>query len=172
MATQKKGTSGSTPVPTEKAPAVRALPSSAVVRERWPWFIRDVIGRELWPLLGENLRLPGLLEDVAVEEVVRDGAWIVRAEAPGIDPANDADITVHDGLLTLKIERRQESSEESGSTKRSEFRYGSFERTVALPKGVDEAAIRASYTNGILEIKVPLPKKAAAPKGTKVPITS
>lgn len=142
-----------------------------VVKERWPWFFRDVFGRDMWPWF-EGFRFPAFMEDIKVEQFVKDDVLVIRAEAPGIDPATDAEVTVHDGLLTLKVERREESSEEHEATKRSEFRYGSFERTLSLPKDVHPEAITASYRDGILEIRVPLPEESRGPKGTKVPITT
>ena len=81
----------------------------------------------------------------------------MRAEIPGVDPAKDVDITVHDGRLTIKAERTEKS--ESGG--RSEFSYGSFERTVTLPQGADEDDITATYDKGILTVSVGVsePKK-------------
>jgi HSP20 family protein len=85
-----------------------------------------------------------------VEEYVEAGQYVLRAEMPGIDPDNDLDIEVHDGMLTVKAERR----EESRNAQRSEFRYGSFSRSVTLPSGADEDDVRATYRDGILEVRV------------------
>lgn len=101
-----------------------------------------------------------------VEEFMREGSFVVRAEIPGIDPDRDVEVTVSDGLLTIHGERREEHREE----RRSEFSYGSFLRTVPLPKGVDASSVRASYQDGILEVQVAMP--ASAPEAaTKVPVT-
>ena len=91
------------------------------------------------------------------DEMTKDGRYELRAEIPGVDPAKDVDITVHDGRLTIKAERTEKS--ESGG--RSEFSYGSFERTVTLPQGADEDDIKATYDNGILTVSVGVsePKK-------------
>ncbi|HEX9176360.1 Hsp20/alpha crystallin family protein [Mycobacterium sp.] len=91
------------------------------------------------------------------DEMTKDGRYEVRAEIPGVDPAKDVDITVHDGRLTIKAERTEKS--ESGG--RSEFSYGSFERTVTLPQGADEDDIKATYDKGILTVSVGVsePKK-------------
>ena len=91
------------------------------------------------------------------DEMTKDGRYEVRAEMPGVDPAKDVDITVHDGRLTIKAERTEKS--ESGG--RSEFSYGSFERTVTLPQGADEDDIKATYDKGILTVSVGVsePKK-------------
>ena len=101
-----------------------------------------------------------------VEEFMREGSFVVRAEIPGIDPDKDVEVTVSDGLLTIHGERREEHHEE----RRSEFSYGSFLRTVPLPKGVDASSVRASYQDGILEVQVAMP--ASTPEAaTKVPVT-
>jgi HSP20 family molecular chaperone IbpA len=89
---------------------------------------------------------------VRVEDFVDQGQYVVRAELPGIDPEKDVDITVADGILTITAERREEKKE-SG---RSEFRYGSFSRSVRLPGGADEEDVTASYGDGILEVRTPL----------------
>ncbi len=69
-----------------------------------------------------------------LEDEMKDGLYEVRAELPGVDPTDDIEVTVRDGQLTIKAERTQ-TSESNGH---SEFSYGSFVRTVALPAGADE----------------------------------
>jgi HSP20 family molecular chaperone IbpA len=89
---------------------------------------------------------------IRVEDQAEDHKYTVRAEIPGIDPAKDLDITVQDGVLTIKAER----SEQSAGRTRSEFSYGSFVRAISLPSGADEAAITANYDKGILTVSVPV----------------
>ncbi len=91
------------------------------------------------------------------DEMTKDGRYEVRAEIPGVDPAKEVDVTVHDGRLTIKAERTQKSESEG----RSEFSYGSFVRTVTLPQGADEDDIKATYDKGILTVSVGVsePKK-------------
>ncbi len=93
------------------------------------------------------------------DEMTKEGRYEVRAEIPGIDPAEDVDITVHDGRLTIKAER----TERTESNGRSEFSYGSFARTVSLPPGSDEDDIKATYDKGILTVSVGVP----GPKNTE-----
>jgi len=93
------------------------------------------------------------------DEMTKDGRYEVRAEIPGVDPAKDVDITVHDGRLTIKAER----SEKTESSGRSEFSYGSFQRTVTLPEGADEDDVKATYDKGILTVSV----KISEPKKTE-----
>jgi HSP20 family protein len=99
-----------------------------------------------------------------LEEETRDGLYQVRAELPGVDPVEDIEVTVRDGQLTIKAERSQ-SSESNG---RSEFSYGSFERTVSLPAGADEDDINATYDRGILTVSVPLSDEASTEKHVEV----
>jgi HSP20 family protein len=101
-----------------------------------------------------------------VEDYVSEGQYVVRAELPGIDPEKDVEITVDDGVLTVKAERREEKKE-SG---RSEFRYGSFTRSVTLPTGADEENVAASYRDGILEVRTPI-KEATKAEPKRIAIT-
>jgi HSP20 family molecular chaperone IbpA len=103
---------------------------------------------------------------VRVEDYVSEGQYVVRAELPGIDPEKDVEITVDDGVLTVKAERREEKKEGG----RSEFRYGSFTRTVTLPTGADEENVAASYSDGILEVRTPI-KEAAKAEPKRIAIT-
>jgi HSP20 family protein len=99
-----------------------------------------------------------------LEDEMKEGCYEVRAELPGIDPAKDVDVTVRDGLLTIKAER----SEKKEFNGRSEFAYGSFERTVSLPAGANEDNIKASYDKGILTVSVPVAEAKPAEKHVKI----
>jgi HSP20 family protein len=87
-----------------------------------------------------------------VEDYVEEGHYVVRAEVPGIDPEKDVTITIDGGVLTVRAERREEKKD----GQRSEFRYGSFTRAVTLPTGADEEDVKATYADGILEVRVGL----------------
>ena len=92
----------------------------------------------------------------AVDVLQREGDLVVRAELPGIDPERDVEITLQDSVLTLRGERRYEDhGSGNGSVHRYESAYGTFQRSVLLPKGVTEKDINATYEKGILEIVVP-----------------
>lgn len=101
---------------------------------------------------------------IRLEDGMKDGNYELRAEIPGVDPANDVDITVHDGVLTIKAERT-EKKETAG---RSEFNYGSFVRSVSLPAGADEDAIKATYDKGILTVSVPITEAKPAEKHVEI----
>jgi HSP20 family protein len=107
--------------------------------------------------------------EMKVEEF-RDGdTLVVRAEMPGIDPDKDVEITVADRMLHLRAERRSETKTEDKKGYRSEFRYGSFSRAVRLPAGAGEDDVKASYNDGILEVRIPVDDNANGAK--KIPIT-
>ncbi len=122
------------------------------------------------------LRRPGVLarqwmaEDmIRVDEFRENGNLVIRAEVPGIDPDKDVELTVSDGLLRIDAERREEETEEKKGYERHELRYGSFSRTLPLPEGVSEKDIKATYKDGILEIRVPSPEPKPV-VATKIPI--
>jgi HSP20 family molecular chaperone IbpA len=99
-----------------------------------------------------ELRLSPEAHLIRIEESEDDGVYVVRAELPGIDPDKDVDITFHDGVLTMHAKRGEEKLEKH----RSEFRYGSFTRSVRLPAGVREQDITANYEHGVLTVKAPV----------------
>ncbi|NUP74564.1 MAG: Hsp20/alpha crystallin family protein [Sinomonas sp.] len=105
-----------------------------------------------------------------VEEFHDGDDLVVRAELPGIDPDKDVEVTVRDGELQIRAER-QENSENTGKEGyRSEFRYGSFARTIQLPRGARQGDIRASYRDGVLEVRVPSTPESG-PGPTKVNVS-
>ncbi len=105
-----------------------------------------------------------------IEESTADGNMVIKAEMPGLDPEKDVDIMVRDGRLTIRAERRQESDETKDGTTRTEFRYGSFVRTLAVPRDCQPSDITAGYKDGILTITVPIPAAVPAESG-KVQVT-
>jgi len=103
---------------------------------------------------------------VRVEDFVRDGSYVIRAELPGLDPDKDLEVQVEGGVLTINAERRAEFTD----SRRSEFHYGSFSRSVALPAGADEKHIEAIYGRGILEVTVKLTEGTADKTARKIPV--
>lgn len=86
---------------------------------------------------------------------------VVKAEVPGMEP-NDIDISLSDGVLTIKGEKKQEKEEKEADYHLIERCYGAFTRSLRLPKEVQSDKISASYKDGIL--KVILPKSEEAKK--------
>jgi HSP20 family protein len=105
-----------------------------------------------------------------VEEFDDEGTLVVRVELPGIDPDKDVDVSVADGVLRIRAERQEKSEDKKKGSYRSEFRYGSFARNIALPAGASEADVTAGYRDGVLEVRVPTGEEPE-PKAVKIPIT-
>ena len=101
-----------------------------------------------------------------IESFMEDGKMIVRADLPGIDP-KDVEVSVTGETLTLRATRQAREENKGRDFRHREVSYGSFERTLTLPKGVKTEDIRAAYQNGVLELTIPVPKEAAT---RKVPI--
>jgi HSP20 family protein len=86
----------------------------------------------------------------------------VVAELPGISK-DDVKLQIHNGELTISGERKAPENAKESEWIRQEVRYGSFSRTIPLPKSVDGEKVSAEYTNGMLLITLPK-QEAAKPK--------
>ncbi|MBB0245567.1 Hsp20 family protein [Streptomyces alkaliphilus] len=137
---------------------IRGFPA---LRPVWSdWF--DTLSTES-PLFGGD-------HPIRIEEGRENGAYVLRAELPGVDPQEDVEITVDDGTLTIHAERTEESSGRDGGGHRTEFRYGSLTRAVQLPRGVIEDRITAEYDKGVLTVRAPI-EGAERPSGRRVEVT-
>ncbi|HYA36530.1 MAG TPA: Hsp20/alpha crystallin family protein [Candidatus Binataceae bacterium] len=102
----------------------------------------------------------------AIESYVENGNIVIRADLPGVDP-KDVEITVNDDILTVRGKRESSKEEKGKNYIHREVAYGSFERSMRLPKGIDANSVKANYNNGVLEVRVQAPKEMAP---RKVPI--
>jgi HSP20 family protein len=108
----------------------------------------------------------GFVPKLAVSE--SDEAYTVSAELPGVK-REDLEIVIEDKVLTLKGEKKAGRKSEEDGVRRSELRFGSFERRVAFRSPIDEDAVTAHYADGLLTITVPKPEEAR-PKVRTVPV--
>lgn len=128
--------------------------------------------RGLFPDLVDFLKAPfaALLphgQTIRFEEFTERGRYVLRAELPGVDVDKDVDVTVNDGVLTVSAHRY----EEQHARHHTEFRYGSFSRSVTLPSGSDEKDVKATYDKGVLEVSVALREGAdEEQEPTRIPI--
>jgi HSP20 family molecular chaperone IbpA len=131
-----------------------------VLQRRMDDLFRTYLGpraRATFPALPEGFRRPF----VPVCDVFgREGDLIVHLEVPGIDPEKDVTIQVEDDVLVIRGERSTKQEVEEKDYYRMESSYGSFERRLPIPEGVNEDDIVATYADGVLEIVLP----GAAPK--------
>ena len=102
----------------------------------------------------------------ALNVVEDESAYRVSAELPGIDP-KEVSITLENGVLTLRGEKKEENEKKEKNYHRVERRYGSFARSLALPAEVDGEKVSADYRNGVLEITLP---KADTVKPKKIDV--
>jgi HSP20 family protein len=95
------------------------------------------------------------------------GGLVVRAEAPGIDPAT-LDVQVEPQRLTISGERRGDAGNADGYHRR-ERRFGRFSRSFQIPADLDVEKVAASYRNGVLDIRI---EKAAAARPRRIQVAS
>ncbi len=108
-------------------------------------------GRGAWP-------------SVDVEETERE--YRVTAELPGLEEG-DVEVLLHDGLLTLRGEKKLET--ESRNRSYSERFYGRFERQIALDRDVDDGAVKATFKKGVLTVTVPKDSRVVE-RAKRIPI--
>ena len=104
-----------------------------------------------------------------VEEYREDGTMVIKAEVPGINPEKDVDITLVGNELQIDVRHEEKNEHKDKRGYRSEFRYGTFSRAVTLPVPVEEKDIKASYNDGVLEIRIPVPDQAET-ASRKIPV--
>lgn len=95
----------------------------------------------------------------AVDIKEEEDRFVIYADLPGVDP-EDIEITMEQGVLTLKGERSEETTKEREGYKRVERVNGSFYRRFSLPDIADAERIEAKGKNGVLEITLPKQEKA------------
>jgi len=108
-----------------------------------------------------------------------DGAWnptmdvsetkddlVIKAEMPGMNK-EDVKISIHDNVLTLKGEKKQEKEEKDANYHRIERSYGSFCRSFTLPTSVKADKVKATYKDGVLNVTLPKTEEA---KPKEIPI--
>ncbi|HEY7520623.1 MAG TPA: Hsp20/alpha crystallin family protein [Methylomirabilota bacterium] len=90
----------------------------------------------------------------------------VKAELPGVEQ-KDINISIQEGVLTIKGEKQAEKEEKDKRHHRIERAYGAFYRSITLPSAVDAGKAAASFKDGVITITMP---KAPEAKGTMIPV--
>ena len=122
-----------------------------------PWKFADLLHRDLDRVA---LRRFGVDADTvaqwvpAVDVVEEKDRFVLRADVPGVDPA-DIDVSMDNGVLTVAGERQAPSRSEDASVQRVERVNGRFSRRFSLPDTTDAEGITAQSRNGMLEISIP-----------------
>ena len=97
-----------------------------------------------------------------------DKEFVIKAEVPEVKK-EDVNVTVVNGILTIRGERKQETEENGKKFHRIERSYGSFTRSFALPDNVDEAKIKATFKDGMLNLQIKKSEEAK-PKAIEVKV--
>jgi HSP20 family protein len=84
---------------------------------------------------------------------------LVRAELPGMRK-EDIDISLHENVVTISGERKNEKSHEGANVSRQERFFGRFTRSISLPKSVDHSRVKAGYKDGLLTVTLPKVEEA------------
>jgi HSP20 family protein len=95
----------------------------------------------------------------------RDNRLVTKVDLPGLRK-EDVKVEATDGHLTISGERKSETEEKKDNVYRCERSYGSFYRAVPLPEGAKLEDVKATFTDGVLEVSVPLPAKATVKRRT------
>jgi len=123
-------------------------------------------GRGRFPsLFGGETRM--VMPSIDVKET--DTEMVVEAELPGAEE-KDVNVTLRDGILTIKGEKKSEREEKKQDYHLTERSYGSFERSFRLPDTIDDSKISANFDKGVLKVTLPKRPEAAKPEKT-IPIS-
>lgn len=118
---------------------------------RNPW---SQINQELQRMMGEGSSVVTSDWAPVVDIKEETDKFVLHADLPGVE--RDAiDITMADGVLTIRGERRLEEEGENGQYKRIERAHGTFYRRFSLPDTADPEGITARCNNGVLEVVIP-----------------
>lgn len=104
-----------------------------------------------------------------VDVLENKDAFVIKAELPGVDK-NNVKITLHDNILTIRGEKKQEKEEKDADMHRIERSFGAFERAFSLPTTVKNEKIDASFKDGVLMITLPKVEEAK-PKEIEVKVS-
>jgi HSP20 family protein len=105
-------------------------------------------------------------------DIYQNGAHelVLKAELPDMT-REDIDVTVDNGTLTIKGEKKLSSEVKEEQYHRIERRHGSFSRSFSLPPTVDTTRVAAEYKNGVLTVKLPM-REEAKPRQIKVDVVA
>jgi len=126
---------------------------------REPWGLLNRLNRDLEGFLGNSSTEVAYIPAVDVFE--EKDRFVVKADLPGVNP-DEIEVTAEKGVLSLHGQRKAEKREKADGYERIERVTGSFTRRFALPENVQADAIKATYTNGVLEVSIPKQPEVAA----------
>ena len=164
---------------TEKTTVPVKTDGQAPVRRRDPMDLFDELRQDmarmwtsLWPMGPRPLRQFASAAELAwapsMDVFEKDNAIVIKAELPGVKK-DDIHVTIEDNDVIIRGERKSESEVKEDQFYRLERAYGSFYRRLPLGIDVKAADIKATFDNGVLEVRIPKPA-AAKPEAQKIAI--
>ncbi|MCU7916285.1 MAG: Hsp20/alpha crystallin family protein [Candidatus Thiodiazotropha sp. (ex Gloverina cf. vestifex)] len=139
-----------------------------------PWHMMDNWRQEMDPVFhpllqreDDTSRVVGGGWVPVVDIKDEDSRYVIRADIPGVKP-EDIEVTMENGVLTIRGERKFEETEEKENFKRIERSHGIFYRRFSLPDNTDAEAIEAQGKDGVLEVAIP---KTAEKHSKKIEVT-
>jgi len=94
----------------------------------------------------------------AMDLLETDEEFVLRADLPGMTES-DVSVELEDNVLTVSGERKTEHEDKREGFYRMERSFGSFSRSLTLPKGIDPEAVSAQFDRGVLEVRIPKPEQ-------------
>jgi HSP20 family protein len=144
----------------------------SIVRYR-PLSVLDQLNSEMNNLFGRNLWFDdaeaaagSIMPPVDIKE--DDKAYTLHAELAGVDP-KDIDISMHDGTLTIKGEKKSKSETKEEGYTRVETVSGHFSRSFRLPDAIEDDGIKASTKHGVIAVTIPK-RKEASPRSIQIDV--
>ncbi|HEX9879324.1 MAG TPA: Hsp20/alpha crystallin family protein, partial [Candidatus Binatia bacterium] len=119
-------------------------------------------GGRWWPGREMGMGVP------AVDVFEDKGEIVAKADLPGIEK-DEVEVNISDHRLTIRGEKKKEQETKEENYYYAERTYGSFSRTIELPKEVDTAKAKAIFKNGVLEVRIPKTEEAKR-KETKIKV--
>ena len=133
------------------------------------WLFDDFFrGFDLRPLRMSDEKWGGFSPKMDLEETEKE--FRITAELPGMEE-KDVEVLLTGNAITLKGEKKEEKEEKGKSFYHMERSYGSFQRTVPLPEGIDLKKVDADFKNGVLTVRLPKTVEAKT-RSKKVPVKS
>lgn len=135
------------------------------IRRYEPWSLLNQLSNEMNALFDPRTAPAGDGSTMATSDWVpavdireENDRYLIQADVPGVDP-KQIDISLENGVLTIKGERSAGQESENNGYKRVERVYGSFYRRFSLPDTADAEKVSASSRNGVLEVVIPKQEK-------------
>jgi HSP20 family protein len=144
------------------------------LQQEWNRALTEWFPRWGGPMWGGRRALPaGQMQPfVPTTDVLkRNGDMVVRIDVPGIQrPDEELKVTLEEGDLVVKGQRRQTEEVNEGDYYRREAMFGEFERHIPVPREAQEEEIRAEYRDGVLEVILPGAAREERPRARAIPV--